>query len=385
MSAGAFRSELTRSASASAASAAGQRTAGQGPSVALSKAAAPIEEAIIHVFESTLGVSGLGPEDNFFDLGGTSLLGVQLTAELESLLGRPVPLVLLFQEATPRSIAFALVEYPSDTSRNSMVLQPGEGGASIFCTPDFFGLPLSYLGLARRLAAAYTVHGLAPGPLRAEMIRRPSIELLTRAYCAEIRRLQPRGPYVVSGYSAGSVSAFDLACQLEQDGERVLLVLLDPMMSRGMPPLPFMIRWWRAHVLPRVAEVGWARAIREMQRLRNSLLHIQRIVTPLNVPRGVPLGDRGFARSMLQAEVDWRERRFHGEVVFGQISLRGAAEVFIDHDGLNGWRRFFLGEVETVSIASDHMGLMREPHVAELAERLLPRLASFLRPGLAPP
>ena len=343
------------------------------------QASAPLEDAITQVFETVLGVSGLGPEDDFFALGGTSLLGAQLTIQLEALLSRPVPLVLLFQEATPRSMAYALADYPSNSTQHSILLQPGHGAVSIFCSPDFWGLPLSYIGLSRRLAPAYPVYGLTPGPLRAEMIRRPSIGLLTRAYRGEIKRRQPQGPYVISGYSAGAIPAFDLACQLEAEGERVLLVLLDPMINRGLPSLPFLNWWWREYVRPRTLEVGWWRAIRELQRLRNSLLPLQRIVTPLNGPRGVPREDRRLARQMLQAQAGWRCRPFHGPVMLAQISSRKAAEVFIDHDGMNGWRGLLRGKVQKLNVPTDHMGLMREPHVSDLSNRLSPTISDFIR------
>ncbi len=336
-----------------------------------------MEDAIVQAFEVMLGVCGISPGDSFFDIGGTSLLAVELALWLETLLARPIPIVLIFQEGSPRSIASALAYHPARASDHAIMLQPGERKAAIFCSPDFWGLPLSYLSLARCLAPAYTVYGLTPGLLRGEMIRRPSIDLLTRAYRDEIRRLRPFGPYIVSGYSAGAVPAFDLACRLEAEGERVLLVLLDPVISRGLPPLPFLGRWWKEQMLPRAATVGWWRAFAELKRLQYKMLQVQHFVTSLNLPRGVPTGDRKLARSMLQAELGWRERRFHGQTVLVQIGRRQAAEIFLDHDGMNGWRRFLLGDVESFSIDSDHTGLMRPPHVGALAHSLAPHLAEF--------
>src|SRR5581483_6683547 len=70
--------------------------------------AAPIsevEQAIAAVWQQVLGIERVGREDNFFDLGGHSLLLVQAHAALVERLGRSLPVTDLFQFPTIQSLA----------------------------------------------------------------------------------------------------------------------------------------------------------------------------------------------------------------------------------------------------------------------------------------
>ncbi len=330
----------------------------------------PVEEIIASTFQQVLGSGPVGENDNFFELGGDSLLAVGVILRLEVLLGQPIPPGALFHGSTPKLLAAMLDRRAPGDSNHLTVLQPEGEQLPLFCLPDIFGRPLSYVSLARDLAPEVPVYGLSPGPLEDAIIAAPSVEVLTRAYIREIRKIQPRGPYRISGYSSGGIPAFDLARALEAEGEAVLLILLDSINSRRLPPLRDMAAWAYRHGREAVRRSNVRAVAKQIVQSRHIWLRHPRVVGAKQVPFWVPRNDKQVARSLLQAEKDYRFQPFGGSTVFVHCARRSAVHHFFNFDGMLGWRGLFTGAFTEIYIDSDHYHLMREPVAAQLAERL---------------
>jgi amino acid adenylation domain-containing protein len=325
-----------------------------------------IEEAIAEAFKDILKLDHVGPEDSFFELGGDSLAGVQAALRLEELLGRSIPSALIHQATTPRSLAEALEHCAVRQDRCLSVLQPGGAGPPLVCLADLFGQSFSYLSLARRLAPDRRVWGLSPGPQEAAFVAGPSIARLTRAHYRALRAAQPQGPYLLAGYSAGGLLAFDLACALEREGETVSLILLD-CADRRRSPRRALLRW----------VLGEGRALLEPGALRPRLRRIwalrhklARTVTPVRLqrmPEWVPGSRAAFARSLMRAHADYRPGVFHGPALVVKCRERDAVDALYDPDGLLGWRAALQGPVSVAEVDGDHHRFMREPCVAQTA------------------
>ena len=185
------------------------------------------EVLICGLFAALTGARTVGIDDNFFDLGGHSLLGVRLVAEIEKALGVWVPLGVLF--AAPRVEDFARRIRQSDFSSpwTSLVPIQTEGKSA-----PVFMVHWIERELARDIGMTSPIYGLSFG-LASETARGApampdSIEALATHYIKEMRALQPTGPYHLIGHSAGGVVAFEMAQQLAaQDQKVALLGLLD--------------------------------------------------------------------------------------------------------------------------------------------------------------
>jgi thioesterase domain-containing protein/acyl carrier protein len=194
----------------------------------------PVEKAIADIWCELLRIREVSVEDNFFDLGGHSLLGVQMLGQLERHFGVNLPLSTLLQRQTCAALAELLTgtalaaEKAKDSAWRPLVeIQKGSSAkAPLFCMHAVGGNVLQYRRLANALPKDQPVYGLQSIGL--DGLTRPleSIEEMCRIYCAEVRRVQPHGPYYLCGGSMGGTLAFEMARQLEAAGERVALLAL---------------------------------------------------------------------------------------------------------------------------------------------------------------
>jgi amino acid adenylation domain-containing protein len=191
-----------------------------------------IENALAGIWQDVLGLERVGVHDDFFDLGGHSLLAVQMLDRVERLFGARLSLVSLLPAPTIRRIAEALAARRDETER-SLLRQIQTGGAK----PPFFFLHGDYAGggwyclkLAPRLGRDQPFYALAPHGINGSAPR--TIETMAAAYLQMVRAVQPQGPYFLGGYCNGGVIAFEMARQLERQGQRVQLVLMIAALAR---------------------------------------------------------------------------------------------------------------------------------------------------------
>jgi amino acid adenylation domain-containing protein len=329
-----------------------------------------VEEAIAEAFKDVLQLDQFDVEESFFELGGDSLLGVRAALRLEEILGHSIPPALIHQAATPRSLAEALERCPIHQPQHLSVLQAGGAGTPLFCLSDLFGRPFSYLSLARRLAPDRPVYGLSPGPLEEAFAAQQSIAALTEAYVAELRRVQPGGPYLLCGYSAGGLLAFDLARALEAQGEAVRLILLDCPISRGCPPLGALMRWAYRQARACLAPRNFRNRAGRLYAMGRKLLHS---LTPMRLkrpPEWVPSNKEAFASGLMRAYANYSYGKFHAPALLVKCMERDPIDDLFDHDAMLGWSGILRGPVATVQIASNHHAFMREPGVHEVAGHL---------------
>jgi amino acid adenylation domain-containing protein len=182
-----------------------------------------LERQLTNIWQELLGVPRIGVKDNFFDLGGHSLLAVRLIARIEKRFGKALPLATIFQAPTIERLASTLRRQESSPPWSRLV--PFQTGGS---KPPFFCLNATGQALAKLLGPDQPLYGLQAHGLDGR--RAPStVQNMAADYIKEIRTIQPHGPYYIGGYSFGGMVAFELAQQLQQQGEEVaLLVLLDP-------------------------------------------------------------------------------------------------------------------------------------------------------------
>jgi amino acid adenylation domain-containing protein len=184
-----------------------------------------VELQIAQIWEDVLNMRPVGVTDNFFDLGGHSVLALRVTALIEKRFGVEVPLSAFFDGGTISRLA-SLVFNKSPTPRTHLVaIQKGGTKRPAFFVHPIGGGVVCYAYLARRLGTDQPVYGLA-----ALEVDDPHTQVSTMAasYIEEIRRAQPRGPYVIGGWSFGAYAAFEMARQLRRQGEEVaLLAILD--------------------------------------------------------------------------------------------------------------------------------------------------------------
>lgn len=192
------------------------------------------ERALVALWEELLGVAGLGIDDDFFALGGTSLLAARMIAELAHRRGVALPLTTIVQAPTIRRFA-QRADQGAAAAQNSLVTLRQAGERRLFLVHDGDGETLLYRNLASRLPAGLSVYGIQPERRARIPLAHLSIEEMAASYVKTVRAEQPEGPYLLGGMCAGGLIAFEMARQLQADGAVVERVL---MMDSATPQAP---------------------------------------------------------------------------------------------------------------------------------------------------
>jgi acyl-CoA synthetase (AMP-forming)/AMP-acid ligase II/thioesterase domain-containing protein/acyl carrier protein len=183
------------------------------------------ERRLLGLWEEILGIEGLGVEDDYFALGGTSLMAARLFAEVSRRFAVKMPLTAILEAPTVRALSRHLEQDRTSPARTLIELRRG-GPRSLFFVHDGIGETLLYLNLARRMPNDLAVIGIEPRRIPGVPLAHTRIEDMAAFYIEEVRKKQPHGPYLLAGMCAGGVIAYEMASQLVDVGEGVELVAL---------------------------------------------------------------------------------------------------------------------------------------------------------------
>jgi amino acid adenylation domain-containing protein len=192
-----------------------------------------VERQLVEIWERVLDVKPVGIRDNFFELGGHSLMAVRLFTEIEKAFGKSILLSTLFQAQTIEDLAIILRPEASTqpTIWKSLVeMQAGNPAKPpLFCIHAVWGNILFCRSFINYLETDRTVYGLQSKGLDGEHPPCTTIPEMATNYIQEIKTVQPQGPYLLSGFSLGGLIAFEIAQQLQAEGQEIeLLALVDP-------------------------------------------------------------------------------------------------------------------------------------------------------------
>ena len=188
-----------------------------------------LEMQLVKIWEEILQAHPVGVQDNFFEVGGNSLLAVRLMAQIQDQFAKNLPLSTLFQGATIEELASILRQQGEIQQWSSLVgIQTKGSKPPFFCVHPIGGNVLCYADLAHHLGNEQPFYGLQARGITGKQKPRISIEDMATDYLESIRSVQPQGPYYLGGWSFGGLVAFEMAQQFQSLGEQVaLLALID--------------------------------------------------------------------------------------------------------------------------------------------------------------
>jgi thioesterase domain-containing protein/acyl carrier protein len=193
-----------------------------------------LELRLTQLWSEILDSEQIQLQDNFFEVGGSSLLAFRLLGEIENSFGKKLPLSALLEAPTIEKLA-KLIGKQTDTSANSWLNppQPGNSRPILFCIPPAGNSLLGFANLVRHLGVDQPFYVPQPVGLESETTPHERVEDMAAHYIKEIQAIQPVGPYYLGGRCFGGIVAFEMARQLTQQGEKIALLAL---IDGGLPP-----------------------------------------------------------------------------------------------------------------------------------------------------
>jgi len=194
----------------------------------------PLEQALTALWSDVLQTEAIGPNDDFFEHGGHSLIAMRLFANIRKEFGTALPLATLFATPTIRLMAQLLRRLPkTDTLRAPLVaIQPNGARRPVFLIHGVGGDVLCFQLLARHLGEDQPFYGLQAKGIDNRDNPDTTVEQMASRYIKAIRVVSPEGPYILGGFSSGGTIAFEMARQLRDAGRQVdHLIILE-----NMPP-----------------------------------------------------------------------------------------------------------------------------------------------------
>ncbi len=298
-----------------------------------------------------LGRSAVGPEENFFDLGGDSLLAVRLFSEIAQAVGRQIPPVMVYQIPTIAAQG-AFLDQPANTVLSPLVLIKRGGQDNIFIVPGLGGGPAGFFPLSKCMRTPHSIFSFQPKGIGGLEEPDARIEDMADFYADAIARLQPQGPYILFGYSLGGLVAVEMARRFSARGEKIaLLVMVD-----SYPDMNYLAPGQRMRVL-------WQKAKRRMRKFvypdQTSTLS-QGLVSLPEMSTFAPAFAqvRDFAYLAL--------RRYKPVFYPGKVKFIRADQVSeFPADPVRVWSHL-VGQLEVETVPGDHLGLLTA-HYQDLA------------------
>jgi amino acid adenylation domain-containing protein len=277
-----------------------------------------LEQAIADIFVEILGAARVGRDDDFFALGGHSLLVVRLTRRLESVLGRSVGVRDIYARPTPA----ALADIAASGSESGTMLDPvlrlrDAGPNTVFCFQPAGGLAWSYMGLVRFLPSPTSIVALQDPYLSDGEIELETFDALVDDQYRRMREVSPSGPYHLLGWSFGGQIAHEVAARLRAAGETVAsLVLLDSFIVPSDAPAQQQAESQREGIAAYVRGDSLLGALDETTRERLVSAHVRHLRLTASADPAPFDGDallvsatEGLDRDFgAQRELLWRER-----------------------------------------------------------------------------
>jgi phthiocerol/phenolphthiocerol synthesis type-I polyketide synthase E len=194
---------------------------------------------LMSIWQELLGIDSVGPDQNYFDLGGDSSLAVHLFVQIERVFNVKLPLATLFEAPTIEELARILRREARSSGWSPLVpIQTAGSRPPFFCVHGAGGNVLIYRDLARRLGSDQPFYGLQAPGLDGSCPPLARVEEMAALYAREIRRAQPSGPYFIGGYCLGGTIAFEIARQIRAQGEHVALLAMFDTTDWSKIPLP---------------------------------------------------------------------------------------------------------------------------------------------------
>ena len=350
-----------------------------------------VELQLALMWERLIGRQPIGVHDDFFEIGGQSLLAAQMVIEIDKEFGRKIDLSTLLTASTVEALAQRLHSEDTGTQTSLVPIRATGSKAPLFCVHGGGGHVLRFRAMAARLDADQPFYGLR-SPEADGAVARLTVEDLAAKYIRDIRAVQPKGPYFLAGASFGGLIAYEMATQLITAGEKVgLLGLFDTGNPAYYRDLSFgqSLQFQALYVVDRIRLYArrlfkgetW-QLIRDLARSigsRASYIFF-RVAQRFYGWSQKPLPDalRDNVKMFSAVGQAFTPKPYSGELTL--FRAKGRTAEYGSNLSL-GWNEIVSGGVRVINVPGDHMTILEEPFVWDLVEELRTCLHRSIQTG----
>jgi thioesterase domain-containing protein/acyl carrier protein len=354
-----------------------------------------LELRMTNLWEKTLGIQGISVKDSFFDLGGESLAAMRLFADIKKEFGITLPVNTLVAAPTVEQLTDLLrqTDRKTDGDRSLVPLQVRGSKPPLFLVPPGAFTVLHFTRLLRYMEPDQPIYGLEHEGLDGKGIPYIRVEDMAAHHIQEIRSLQPEGPYFLAGRCFGGTVVFEMAQQLQAQGQEVgLLAILDtqtpPDLERSdthsdpqqspsqLKQKPKGQYWQRlvthlqqGRLLPTDRVQRWVKGLLwtilvKAAKRKPVFVQLQTMLFP-RLPQEIII-DLTFAAHK-KARRDYTPKVYPGKItLFRTVEYPAASE--------SKWAKIAGGGLDCRMIPGDHKTMFREPNIQVVAEKLIAAL-----------
>ena len=328
--------------------------------------ATPAEQRLGYIWQAVLKVDEVFREDDFFDLGGHSLLIARLLRRIEADYGRRVPMAALFRAPKLRDMA-GLIEAESPLERPALIpIQPHgsklpvlwlDGGSTFFPLSAELGQGQPFLGIS----VDVVLEGAGGCP--------DKLETAAELVIAAIREVQPHGPYQLGGWCTSGILAYAVANRLREQGEDVRLLTLihafHPVKAREIGSARVFLSKLRFHIAMSMAQPRGERWRYFCERLQG-----------LSDSAALAGGREAVLQPALRSALDRIALNYVPLPYSGNLLLIEPDERADALEFAHAWRADATGSFAVHVVPGGHRTMLEPPHVSHLAQILRIALAA---------
>ncbi len=326
------------------------------------------EKSLLAVWKKVLGVDDIGITDDFFEKGGHSLLALTLVNEMKKATGVEIEYGDIFISSTIKDLVESLGSKTRKQASSVVPLQKNGSATPLFC---LCGINL-YREFAHSLGENQPVYAIYADEEQALLkqavqgeVGNVSVKKLADSYCKAILRQQAKGPYQLAGISFGGILAIETARLLEKKGEKVaLVILLDTILKKGERKSRVDVL---QHHLKNVREKGINYLLSKAKNRIGSEESGNQTEDGQDEHASIRIRELAYLQAM--REYEEKIQPYMGDVVLvrAQKTFKGGA---IEYLPAYGWEEHLQGSFTVIDVPGDHLGIITQPQVRVLAEKL---------------
>lgn len=338
-----------------------------------------LEQYIKTLWEDILQVKNISINADFFDLGGSSLIAIEMVTRIEKEKNIQLPVVSVYDYGTVEKLAKLIHENKIIYDSSPVVaIKPSGNRPPVYLVPGDNLTALIFNGIGRNIHPDQPVYGLQPKGIDGRSEPLTTIEDIARYYIDAMVQQHPSGPYAIAGYSFGGYVAIEMGKQLKQMGRQVLMLgmidvdahIAENFLSWGEKASRKITRQGPKLLWIMKSFVANPKKVMEYQRavLSNRAKEMFNVSTEESVEKGTFYQLQQHINSVHHKALS----AYHMEQYDGIITLFKAAErpYFVDDFEYMGWQKYATKGVNVYDIPGDHASMFTEPNCKLFAKQL---------------